>query len=240
MRSASLPTRGSATRSPMPSVPATRARGVCVHAGDARVGNGREAADGRNEGRATMKIAIKGMRLVNGTNERGLTRGAAMAKANRIAKQRAAGCHNVIAHAGGISKARAMLPVIVTIVRIAPRKLDLGNLWASVKPVQDGIADAFGVDDREGGPITWRVAQRKGGVREYGCEVLIEPREDGTITGLRPDVDAWCEVNQDNVPMIAIDKDHEPLAFWVCNAQQLRAFIVQCEAALAEMMERER
>lgn len=63
-------------------------------------------------------------------------------------------------------------PLIVTITRAGPRKLDDDNLAAACKYVRDQIAAIVGVDD--GSPLyTWRYAQRKG---EYGVDVTIEPR----------------------------------------------------------------
>jgi hypothetical protein len=51
-------------------------------------------------------------------------------------------------------------PLIVSLIRIAPRDLDSDNLPVSMKAVRDGIAAAIGVDD--GTPsIEWRYGQRR-------------------------------------------------------------------------------
>lgn len=64
------------------------------------------------------------------------------------------------------------MPVIVTITRIGPRKLDDDNLAAACKYVRDVIARRIGVDD--GSDLyTWRYQQRKG---EYGVDVEIVTR----------------------------------------------------------------
>lgn len=63
-------------------------------------------------------------------------------------------------------------PLVVTIVRIAPTRLDSDNLVGSAKHVRDGVADALGIDDRDL-RVTWHVEQRRGGVRVYGVEVTI-------------------------------------------------------------------
>lgn len=68
---------------------------------------------------------------------------------------------------------RVALPCTVTITRIAPRAFDDDNLVRSAKAVRDQIAAELGINDRDP-RVTWRVEQRKGGVRQYGCEVRIE------------------------------------------------------------------
>lgn len=64
------------------------------------------------------------------------------------------------------------LPAAVTLTRVAPRSLDGDNLQASFKSIRDGIADAFGVDDRDL-RITWHYAQRRGAPKEYAVEIAI-------------------------------------------------------------------
>lgn len=65
------------------------------------------------------------------------------------------------------------LPMVLTLTRIAPRKLDDDNLASGFKATRDGIADWLGIDD--GDPrLTWRYAQRKGAPKEYAAEVVIE------------------------------------------------------------------
>ena len=87
------------------------------------------------------------------------------AKARRTKAQRGATYLLVKPHV-----CKSMLPAEITLTRIAPRQLDPDNLARSMKAIQDGVADAFGVDD--GSPdFTWRYEQRRGGVREYAVEV---------------------------------------------------------------------
>jgi hypothetical protein len=75
-----------------------------------------------------------------------------------------------------------VLPLTITITRIAPHALDDDNLAASGKHVRDGIADWLdnapgrGQDRRNG--LVWRYAQRKGGVRQYAVEITIALGED--------------------------------------------------------------
>ena len=64
------------------------------------------------------------------------------------------------------------LPVVVTLTRIAPSSgLDDDNLRSALKAIRDGIADAYGLDDRDPS-ITWRYAQRRG--TTYAVQVEIE------------------------------------------------------------------
>ncbi len=67
--------------------------------------------------------------------------------------------------------------LLVTITRIAPSRIrDSDNLYGCAKHVRDCVAKVLGVDDSTD-RIVWNVKQRRGGVREYGVEVTIAPRE---------------------------------------------------------------
>lgn len=64
-------------------------------------------------------------------------------------------------------------PLLVTITRIGPRRLDDDNLSSACKYVRDEIARAIGVDD--GSSIyTWIYKQQTG---KYGVDVEIVSRE---------------------------------------------------------------
>jgi hypothetical protein len=67
--------------------------------------------------------------------------------------------------------------VTVTMARVAPRELDDDNLRGALKAVRDGIADAFGVNDRDP-RVTWVYGQRRGSTpRTYAVQVDIERAE---------------------------------------------------------------
>ena len=68
------------------------------------------------------------------------------------------------------------LPCVVTLTRVAPRRLDDDNLAAGFKALRDGIADRLGVDDADP-RVTWRYAQERGRRKEYAARVRIEARE---------------------------------------------------------------
>lgn len=64
-------------------------------------------------------------------------------------------------------------PVIITLTRIAPRRLDDDNLQSGMKSCRDGVADWLGIDD--GSPrLTWRYGQLKSKPGEYAAEVAVE------------------------------------------------------------------
>ncbi len=72
------------------------------------------------------------------------------------------------------------LPCTITMIRIAPRKLDEhDNLRVSMKWIADEVASLITGDLRPGRAddckeITWKYDQRKGKVKEYAVEILIE------------------------------------------------------------------
>ena len=64
-------------------------------------------------------------------------------------------------------------PAIITLTRIAPRKLDSDNLAGGFKAARDGIADWLNIDDGDE-RLTWVYAQRRGKPNEYDAEAVIE------------------------------------------------------------------
>ena len=63
-------------------------------------------------------------------------------------------------------------PVIVTITRLGPRRLDDDNLQGAAKAVRDEIAAKIGTDDGSA-LYTWVYRQRTG---KYGVDVEVIPR----------------------------------------------------------------
>lgn len=110
-----------------------------------------------------MIIASIPVRTVSITNEREHWR----VKADR-ARQHRATARIVLGQVGE----RPTLPVVVELVRIAPRPLDDDNLRGALKSVRDGIADWLGVDDRDP-RVQWAYGQRKGAPKAYGVEVGV-------------------------------------------------------------------
>jgi hypothetical protein len=65
------------------------------------------------------------------------------------------------------------LPCTITLTREGPGTLDDDNLPGALKAIRDGIADAFGTDDRTP-KIQWKYDQVR--TREWGVLVEWEPR----------------------------------------------------------------
>ncbi len=70
-------------------------------------------------------------------------------------------------------------PVDITLIRIAPRKLDDDNLQSSLKYIRDYIADilfpgqqAGRADDTD--MIIWKYDQEKGNPKEYAIKIRID------------------------------------------------------------------
>jgi hypothetical protein len=68
-------------------------------------------------------------------------------------------------------KYKIKFPVHVVLVRLASRRLDSDNLANSFKAVQDGIADALGVDDGDESKVTWEYRQEKSPRGKYAVRV---------------------------------------------------------------------
>ena len=74
------------------------------------------------------------------------------------------------------TKEQRKLPATVTMTRIycgRAKEYDSDNLARAMKPVRDGIADSFGVDDKEKKGWTWIVKQERG----HQDAVRVEIRE---------------------------------------------------------------
>lgn len=66
------------------------------------------------------------------------------------------------------------LPCVVTLIRVAPRKLDGDNLQSGFKALRDGIADRLGVADNDP-RVVWKYDQVRGRAKEYATRVKLEP-----------------------------------------------------------------
>jgi hypothetical protein len=68
------------------------------------------------------------------------------------------------------AQALMLAPVLVTLTRVGPRKLDDDNVQGALKAIRDEVAAQLGLDD--GDPrITWKYEQAKG---DYAVRVRIE------------------------------------------------------------------
>lgn len=67
-------------------------------------------------------------------------------------------------------------PLVITLTRIAPRKLDDDNLRSAFKATRDGIADWLGVPDNDK-RIEWRYGQERGALKTYAARIEVEERD---------------------------------------------------------------
>lgn len=77
-------------------------------------------------------------------------------RARRTAAQR-----NAVRLTAGGQYRGFVLPMVVKLTRIAPRKLDSDNLSSSFKAIRDQVADELGVNDGDA-RIAWLYAQESG------------------------------------------------------------------------------
>jgi hypothetical protein len=92
-------------------------------------------------------------------------------RAKRTGRERAA-----IAWMGVAKCALVVLPVTVTLTRIAPRELDDDNLRGCLKSCRDSVADCLGLPNDRDPRATWTYSQERGKPKEYAVRVTIEAR----------------------------------------------------------------
>lgn len=92
------------------------------------------------------------------------------AKAERVKSHRAAAFLLMRNKKRGLVVGDGM---VITLTRIAPRKLDTDNNSSSMKACRDGIAEALGFDDGDE-RVKWAYAQRRGKPKEYAVEVSVD------------------------------------------------------------------
>ena len=98
-------------------------------------------------------------------------------KVNKRKQEQREATHMAVAAA--FKKTPLQAPLIVTLTRIGPRKLDSDNVVGGFKFVRDGVAKAVGIDDGDRARIGWNYAQRTSSPKaeiRYGIEILIEER----------------------------------------------------------------
>ena len=101
-------------------------------------------------------------------------------KARRAADQRGLAKREVLKRiTPDLKKFFKSAKFFVHLVRIGPKKLDRGNYECSFKAVQDGIAQAIGVDDGDESRVIWTYDQCK----DHGYAVHISINAVGRING---------------------------------------------------------
>lgn len=71
-------------------------------------------------------------------------------------------------------KERPELPLVITMVRCAPRLLDSDNAVGALKAVRDEVAKWLGVDDGDS-RLEWVVAQSKAPKIKQGVLIQFDP-----------------------------------------------------------------
>ena len=90
----------------------------------------------------------------------------------RVRQKRAKAQRHALAYAWNVSDMpTGHKPTEVTLVRLAPRKLDSDNVVGAFKHVRDEVALLCGFDDRDES-VTWSYAQER--APEYGVRVEVE------------------------------------------------------------------
>lgn len=110
-------------------------------------------------------VEIEDMRLKGGQNAREHWR----ARASRTRREREA------AHWTLLDTKRPKLPVVVRLIRIAPRALDDDNLSGVFKAIRDGVADAYGIADNDKTKIRFEYEQERGAPHQYGVRIEVHP-----------------------------------------------------------------
>jgi len=130
----------------------------------------------------TIEVTLP-LRIVSEANQRGhWAKGARRAKEQRGTVKLAlwARCERSKGYGHGLTTQ------VVTLTRIAPRRLDGDNLQRALKAVRDGVADALGVDDGDA-RLEWRYEQapdlsginyalESSLVKGYGVHIRIEAK----------------------------------------------------------------
>jgi hypothetical protein len=110
-------------------------------------------------------VEIEDMRLKGSQNIREHWR----ARSSRVKRERQA------AHWRMLDAKRPPLPVAVRLVRVAPRSLDDDNLQGVFKAIRDGVADAYGIDDKDKAKIRFTYDQERGAPHQYAVRIEVSP-----------------------------------------------------------------
>lgn len=122
----------------------------------------------------TQQIEIPGLRVVSESNVREhWVKKNRRANGSRSKKNPTLGQRQIVKLVLGSKAKLPPIPCTIRLIRIAPRKLDQGNIAAALKHVQDGCADWIGIDDKHDHLVKYEYAQEKGGPREYSTRIEI-------------------------------------------------------------------
>ena len=105
---------------------------------------------------------VRGLRLVSPNSQR---REHWTQRSRRVSKERLAVAVQLLA-----LRRKPALPIVVTLIHIAPRRMDSDNSVGALKSTRDEVARWIGVDDGSD-QITWHYRQQTG---EYGVLIVME------------------------------------------------------------------
>lgn len=113
-----------------------------------------------------LVIEVDDFKLLAGPNSRGHY----LVKARRTKRERQT------AHWLLLDAKRPPLPVVVHMVRVAPRRIDEDdNLPGMFKAMRDGVADAYGIADNDKTKIRFTYDQERGKPHQYSVRIEVSP-----------------------------------------------------------------
>ena len=119
-------------------------------------------------------IKIPAIRIVSESNVREhWTKRNRRANGSKSKKNPSVGQRPLVRMMLNLNAKKPRLPCTIKLVRIAPRKLDQGNIAAALKHVQDGCADWIGIDDRRDELVKYEYLQDTGEPKEYALRIEI-------------------------------------------------------------------
>lgn len=122
----------------------------------------------------TQVIKIPAIRIVSESNVREhWSKRNCRANGSKSKKNQTIGHRQLVMLTLRTKAKKPRLPCVIKLVRIAPRKLDQGNIAAALKHVQDGCADWIGVDDRRDDLVKYEYLQDVGEPKEYALRIEI-------------------------------------------------------------------
>lgn len=121
----------------------------------------------------TQRIEIPGLRIVSESNVREhWSKKNRRANGSKSKKTPTLGQRPTVRFVLQTKATKPAFPCVIRLVRIAPRKLDQGNIAAAMKHVQDGCADWIGIDDRRDDLVKYEYMQEQAS-KTYGLRIEI-------------------------------------------------------------------
>ena len=121
-----------------------------------------------------QRITIPGLRVVSESNSREhWSVKNRRANGSKSKKKPTLGQRQTVCLVLRSKATKPAIPCMIRLTRIAPRKLDQGNIAAAFKHVQDGCADWIGIDDRHDELVKYEYLQERSGPNEYAVKIEV-------------------------------------------------------------------